>query len=71
MFSDTHRHTRKRQNYTAEAVINIYPSSCTSYLFYPVELISEWQRDGEETQRKEAEDKLAETQKAGHRDEKN
>lgn len=39
------------QNYTAEAAINIYPSSSTSYLFHPTELISEGQRGGEEIQR--------------------
>ncbi len=40
------------QYYTAEAAINIYPSS-SSYLFHSTELVSEGQRDGEETQREE------------------
>lgn len=53
MYAHTHtvqQHT-DTQNYTVEAAINIYPSSSTSYLFHPTELISEGQRGGEEIQR--------------------
>lgn len=50
MYAHTVQQHTDAQNYTAEAAINIYPSSA-SYLFHPTELISEGQWDGEDIQR--------------------